>query len=74
VALFRRRDQFDALIGRRIVVHLQEDDRSVRGVLKQNFVDSVSLGNPEYLAEAKADDIQGEVGILKSNVSFWQVL
>lgn len=57
-----------------MVFHLKEDDRSLRGVLKGNYVDSVNVGNPEYLAEAKADELAGEVGVLKTNISFWQVL
>lgn len=74
MGLFRR-EGFDKLIGRRLAVHLSEDDRSLRGVLVANHIDSLSLCDVEYLAEAKADPLGGEsAGVLKSNISFWQVL
>lgn len=58
---------------RRVVVHTK-DDRSIRGLLAGDHADSVTVAQAEYLHEAQETPVAGDVLVLKSNVSFVQVL
>lgn len=60
---------------RRIVVHTK-DDQSLRGVFVANHSDSIRLAAPEYLERAKETptNFPGEALILKSNISWIQIL
>lgn len=59
---------------RRRVVVQTKDDRSIRGVLTSSYHDCVVLAQPEYLHEAKANELEGDAVILRENVSWLQVL
>ena len=65
----------DRLEKRRVVVHTK-DDQSIRGVLLAAHRDSLRLGSVEYLERAReeARGIPGEALVLRSNVSWLQVL
>jgi small nuclear ribonucleoprotein (snRNP)-like protein len=63
----------DPLERRRVVVHTK-DDRSLRGVLMHTHADSYVLARAEYLDEANPADLSGDVLVLRSNVSFVQIL
>lgn len=59
---------------RRRVVVQTKDDRSIRGVLTENYRDCLVLSQAEYLHEAKANELEGDAVILRDNVSWLQVL
>lgn len=65
----------DKLTKRRVVVHTK-DDQSIRGILVAVHHDSLQLTGVEYLEKAReeAQGIPGEAMVLRSNVSWLQVL
>lgn len=69
-----RRNYLKRLVGRRVVLHTT-DDQSVRGVLAVAGADCLVLEAPEYLGKAAdPDTLEGRVGVLRANLSFWQEL
>jgi hypothetical protein len=69
----RVRQAPDPLVRRRVVVHTK-DDSSIRGVLTATHADCYLIGRPEYLNEAAPQELQGEALVLRSNVSWIQIL
>lgn len=63
----------DPLMRRRVVVHTK-DDQSIRGVLTATHRDCFVLAQPEYLQQAQPEHLPGEVLVLRSNVSWIQIL
>jgi hypothetical protein len=61
--------QLRRLIGERVVVHTR-DARSLRGVVVAVHGDWLVLGDPEYLEEARATGMPGEVWVERANRSW----
>lgn len=61
------------LVRSRVVVHTR-DNRSLRGVLAASYRDCLRLVHAEYLEEAKPAELDGDVVVLRENISFVQVL
>ena len=62
---------YEHLVGRRVVVHLQ--DRSLRGVYARAWVDGHTLAHPEWLQGAQPAELGGEMFLPLGEVSMIQV-
>ena len=70
--MFKRRG-LQANLRRTVIAHTR-DGKSIRGILAQEYRDSVVLAQPEYLNETNPIDLGGEVLILLANVSIVQIV